>query len=180
MKNPQTYKEWCDCLAIFEAGGRDEEVLRLMTGGRLTLQSGVIERISARVEATFSMRLKICGERFNRHLQNILLPEEISKALVEARRALRILQSLAQLEPLGEKLRDFLLGQLEQAAADWQRNLEDGARNIDRTGNILVTIRRSSLTNYKYQDSPAVTSARPSNPSQAFSGRRPPLVIDPK
>ncbi len=174
MKAPQTYKEWCDCLALFEAGGHDDTMPDLLAQGSLVWQGEVAIRIGQRFHEAFIRRLKLCDEHFKTHLRALDMkhPEKVEKAMLETRRILSLLFRLARTEALAASLRDLLVDLLDQNAANWQKNLEENAERLERSGALLLAVRRSSLLTYRNASGAPGDDGRP---PVSIGGPRPPI-----
>ncbi len=145
MKPPVTYAEWMACLDSIRSDGPEIETLEAMSQGTISWTTGIAEGITSELTSVIEFRLKRCTELLQRDIGvRALDSSHTTRCLLDARRRIDTARRIASLRPLP----DYVRTSLEQSVSTWadrcQASLEDSARN-DRTGNLLVSIRRTPL-----------------------------------
>lgn len=146
MKPPKAYKEWCDCLDIFERGDRDAEIVQCMQKGKLSWQYEVAERFSHRVYDVFSARLVWGVEKFERSCKTGK-EMDLAKCMIDLRRLFALLHVFSEIPAFDQGFRSQLVDAVRESATYNQKSLEEIAKS-DRSGRTLVLIRRNDLRNY--------------------------------
>lgn len=145
---PKIYAEWSVCLEIFEAGGRDEEVIQAMSKGQLAWINGVGNLFSERINGVFNTRLQRCAERMDRDFKAARDETPIVRALLDTRRTLALLHRVAKLPSFPTLLQDHLVTEVRDYAKRTQSSLEDSAKQ-DRSGRLASLIRNNTLLRYE-------------------------------
>lgn len=147
MPPPKTYAEWCGCLDIFAEGKDDESIMIIMGQGSIVWQSGVAERIAARVQEVVNLRLSHGSAQFQRNITNCSTLE-LTRSIAALRRLLFLVFRFAKTPAFEGQLQQCLCEQLDVCAARTQDSLEESAK-ADRSGALLALLRRNSLIAYK-------------------------------
>ncbi|MDR2688266.1 MAG: hypothetical protein LBB76_00730 [Azoarcus sp.] len=161
---PVTYADWSACLDRFEAGGEDEAVMAAMSQGALAWGAGVAPLFAERIVHAFNVRLKRSAERMERDFQYARDETVLARALLDARRALALLNEMAALPTFPEDLRAHLHAEVRRHAERAQKSLEDSARQ-DRSGRLGNLVRQNTLLAFAQASNSKTTGISPPPPA---------------
>jgi hypothetical protein len=168
-KPPLTYAEWLPLLDRFREG--DDSVLDAICQGSIEWTSVVAERWTSQIAGTLAARLKAVSRQLQLGLNRAREPFSVSRAMIDARRSLLPLRTLASLPCAPEDVRKHLSAEVDRFIRQTQETLEQSARQsrIDN-GLVLKTIRDNPLTASVEADLSRIGSAP--EPAAAPRGRR--------
>jgi hypothetical protein len=144
MSTPRIYAEWLPLLDRFRNG--DDSVLPVMQGGTIEWTNIVAERWTAQVAAALTARVQVLGQQLQTGLNRATSAFAVSRSIIDARRGLGPLKSLASLPCVPEDVRKHLLSELDRFIQQTQESLEKSARLIQDNGRILKAVRDNPLT----------------------------------
>ena len=142
---PRTYAQWAAALDRVEAG--DDACIPLLERGTLDWSQGVAERFVRRVDSVFAARLKAVQVGLQRALKAARRPDDVSRALADARRALGPLARLATLPALLPDVQQHLRTSLRNLVTNIQSALEQSARAQGHAGEQFLRIVLTSPLN---------------------------------
>ncbi|MGE4292647.1 MAG: hypothetical protein AB7E32_10610 [Desulfovibrio sp.] len=166
MIEPTTYSEWSDCVDAFEGGEHDEDIVLAMSRGTLNWNSGVATLFSERISDAFNARLKRCADRMERDFKTGGDETTVVRALLDTRRTLTLLHSVAIIPSFPETLQEHLAGEIRRYAERAQQSLEDSAKH-DRSGRLASLMRNNSLLRYEPAAKPSAPEAPAPKASEA-------------
>jgi hypothetical protein len=142
---PRIYADWLPLLDRFREG--DDSVLEALSGGSIDWTSGVAERWTAQISSALTSRLQALSHRLQRGLDRSRDMFSVSRSLIDARRALAPLRTLASLPCAPEEVRKHLNSELDRFIRQTQESLETSASALRNDhGQLLKAIRDNPLT----------------------------------
>jgi hypothetical protein len=169
---PRVYAEWLVLLDRFRDG--DDSVLSMMHQGTIEWTNVVAERWTFRVADTLNARLSALSRKLQMGLDRSRGDVfAISRAMIDARRSLAPLRTLASLPCTPEDVRKHLETELERFIRQTQETLERGARDIrSDNGLVLKALRDNPLTAALNPGIPRVPISSESSDRTPTRGRR--------
>lgn len=147
MKSPTTYAEWVEYFDLAKQGTHDEEVLKCIKNGSLTLNAGVGGRIATQMNEVIQLRLKKASDRFTRAMSvnkgdiNIM-----TNSLLLLRKEFKFLIEFVQIPILPKEDVKKFVEVIKKQADLMQESLEETSKT-DRTGMLRSIIRRNRINN---------------------------------
>lgn len=146
MKIPNTYSEWVNCFDLLKEGMQDTDVLECTRKGTLTLSAGVGERFATQLNLAIQFRIKKAVDKFDRNMKmNSGDVNLISSVTLALRKEFNYLIQFVQLPVLNADESKILIDAIKEQASAMQKNLENSAKNLDRTGMLASMIRKNSI-----------------------------------
>lgn len=147
MKNPVIYAEWVECFDLAKEGTQDDEVLKCMKSGTLTLTAGVGGRIAQQMNEVIQVRLKKASDKFSRAMSfNKSDINMLTNSLLLLRKEFKFLMEFVQIPILPEEDVKMFLEAIRKQADLMQESLEATSKS-DRTGMLASVIRRNRINN---------------------------------
>ncbi|GAA0725301.1 hypothetical protein GCM10008905_20430 [Clostridium malenominatum] len=147
MKNPTIYAEWVECFDLAKEGTHDEEVLRCIKNGTLTLNAGVGGRIAKQMNEVIQLRLKKASDKFTRAMGfNNGDINMLTNSLLLLRKEFKFLIEFVQISILPEEDVKRFVDAIKKQADLMQESLETTSKS-DRTGMLASIIRRNRINN---------------------------------
>ena len=146
IQTPRSYAEWLPLLDRFAAG--DDVVLDALGRGTIDWTNVVAERWTIQVADALAKRL----DRLSKTLQTGMNRAggdsfAIARAMLDARRALEPLFTLARLPGAPDQVRQHLGGELDRFVTQTQKSLEESSAMIRHDhGRVLKVLRDNPLT----------------------------------
>lgn len=147
MKNPTIYAEWVECFDLAKEGTHDEEVLRCIKNGTLTLDAGVGGRVAKQMNEVIQLRLKKATDKFTRAMGlNNGDINMLTNSLLLIRKEFKFLIEFVQVPILLEEDVNKFVDAIKKQADLMQESLESTSKS-DRTGMLASVIRRNRINN---------------------------------
>lgn len=147
MKNPTIYAEWVECFDLAKEGTHDEEVLKCMKNGTLTLTAGVGGRIAKQMNEVIQLRLKKVSDKFARAMSfNKGDMNMLTNSLLLLRKEFKFLTEFVQISILPEEDVKNFVDVIKKQADLMQESLESSSKS-DRTGMLASIIRKNRINN---------------------------------
>ncbi|GAA0742234.1 hypothetical protein [Clostridium oceanicum] len=147
MKNPTTYAEWVKCFDLAKEGTYDEEVLKDIKNGTLTLSAGVGGRIAKQMNEVIQARLKKASDKFTRAMNfNKGDLNMLTNSLLLLRKEFKFLIEFARVPILPEEDVKKFVDIIKKQADSMQESLEKTSRT-DRTGMLTSIVRKNKINN---------------------------------
>lgn len=148
MKNPTTYAEWVECFDLAKAGTHDDEVLKYMKNGTLTLTAGVGGRIVKQINEVIQLRIKKASDKFIRAMNlNKGDVNTLTNSLLQLRKEFKFLIEFVQIPILPEEDVKKFVDAIKDQADLMQESLETTSKS-DRTGMLTSIIQRNRINNW--------------------------------
>jgi len=163
---PRTYAQWVDMLDRVESG--HDACIPLLERGTLDWSAGVAERFVNRIDAVFTVRLKGVQTGLQRALKAARRPDDVARALSDARRALEPLMRLAALRALQPDVQEHLRSSLQKLVTNVQSSLEQSARAQGHAGEQFLRIVLTSplcIATMRAATPPTPQQSEPDQPS---------------
>ena len=145
MKSPTTYAEWVECFDLAKEGTHDEEVLKCIKEGVLTLTAGVGGRIAKQINEVIQFRLKKASDKFARAMEfNKGDVNMLTNSLLQLRKEFKFLIEFVQISILPEEDVKKFVDIIKEQAELMQESLETTSKS-DRTGMLTSIIRRNRI-----------------------------------
>lgn len=147
MKSPTTYAEWVECFDMAKQGTHDEEVLKCIKNGTLTLTAGVGERIAKQINEVIKLRLKKASDKFTRAMDfNNGDINMLTNSLLRLRKEFKFLMEFVKIPIFPEEDVRMFTDIIKKQADLIQESLEATGRD-DRTGMLISIMRRNKINN---------------------------------
>lgn len=147
MKSPTTYAEWVECFDMAKQGTHDEEVLKCIKNGTLTLTAGVGERIAKQINEVIKLRLKKASDKFTREMDfNNGDINMLTNSLLRLRKEFKFLMEFVKIPIFPEEDVRMFTDIIKKQADLMQESLEATGRD-DRTGMLISIMRRNKINN---------------------------------
>lgn len=147
MKKPTTYVEWVEFFDLAKEGTYDDEVLKYIKNGTLTLTAGVGGRIAKQMNEVIQFRLKKASDKFTRAMDfNNCDLNMLSNSLLLLRKEFKFLIEFVQIPILAEEDVKKFMDVINKQADLMQESLEATSKS-DRTGMLVSIVRRNKINN---------------------------------
>lgn len=147
MKSPTTYAEWVKFFDLAKEGTHDDEVLKYMKSGTLTLTAGVGGRIAKQMNEVIQFRLKKASDKFTRAMNfNNGDLNMLSNSLLLLRKEFMFLIDFVQIKIFPEDDIKKFIDIINKQADSMQESLEASSKS-DRTGMLASIIRKTKINN---------------------------------
>lgn len=145
---PHSYAQWAELLTMIKNNTDNQEVLQAMQQGTLQWQSGVAERFSQRLSDTINTRYNAAIDKMQKDFSRAHGQEMATvQALLTFRKEASFLIKVVDLPALPETERKQFIKIMRENIEETQKNLEDSAKKIDRTGKMSSLVRNNRVDN---------------------------------
>lgn len=148
MKSPHIYIEWIECFDLAKEGTHDEEVLKCIKNGTLTLTAGVGGRIAKQINEVIQLRLKKASDKFTRAMSfNKGDINMLENSLLLLRKEFNFLIKFVQMPIFSEEDVNKFIDVIKKQADLMQESLESTSKS-DRTGMLASAIRKNKINKW--------------------------------
>jgi hypothetical protein len=145
VKSPTTYSEWVTIFQTFRDGLQDEQILEVISAGKVPWTNGVAQRFTQKMGEAVSDRLQKAVDQFSKELGRSHGNENtIVQAILALRRQVSYLVRFVSLPVFPEELRTKFQEELEKNVQEMESYFLDEAKR-DPSGKLLRIIQHTPI-----------------------------------
>ena len=148
MQAPGTFAEWSDLFDRLRTAGYEDELLKAAREGTFEWEPVTADLWAEELMKTIQARINMAKKRFDRDYSNSKGNEgAIDRALIQLKKDLRYAMSLSEIPCIPDEQRPVYADEVQKTAEQFANSLEETAKTGDRTGKILMLIKKADIRN---------------------------------
>jgi hypothetical protein len=145
VQAPTTYSEWISCFEILRNAGRDDELMEMISKGKVPFTQTIAQRFTGKMSEAISYRLEIAVDKFSKDLGRARGEENaIVQAILALRRQVSYLMRFVTAPVFPEQLRNKFKEEIEKNAQLLHDNLLEEVRK-DPSGRLIRVVQHTPI-----------------------------------